>query len=1108
VASFRTFSEIVSSMLQRLKLVQPNLDTKPGTVSRDLFVDIQADQIERLYRSMAIVSEKQSLATSSGRDLDKIAANFGISRRSPTAASGIVVFTTNNISNDIVIPNGTMVRSRNGVSFKTINTYNMFSSQRNLYSANANRMKGALQVAGINDSYAIEIPVYAIRPGRAGNVSALQIASSNSEFNVKVVNLSSMTGGVNREADTSFRSRILAIFSGSNTGTANGYRNAAMGIGGVLDALVVQPGNTLMLRDGTETIDVSGGSQRILSSGTGGKVDLYVLGRSVQGVSESHIFTDLSGAGDVSDDRNDIILGVSGQDVTMTSEERRIKAFSSGSIPLQPIDSIISLVGSESGVLSEATIDEDGVVSGNYELVKDYNPETGGSPFGFDKIHFVSNRKEVIGESVVKKSLNDANSLKFSDIKDIDSVYRDVSISRENSSVNSQSRDTINLLHAPVVKVSRIVNQTTGETYVIKSQNIDTLTGLNESAKIQISGRSLPSTADVLSVDYTWRHVYDQYIDRTSELAINQFKDISITDSIDWISSTIIQMEESTVTATDDEIEYEVNTEYNISRVASVFFAEISEAVVTIVTDSSGADKVGIELSEYDDPLSNIISIKTENGLEIYNTKSADGDFSSKQIFLPTDAVADIGDPVIIHYNKVELYDIIDTDASASNNTITLPSSDILSAVDLSLIVENAYLSETPVYVTYSAEINTLLRQTPLSSLPALGSSGDNQLSDSSGSITINSHQPVFFGFSDAGVASSINRFGPTTIKCSLSGSRRPGKVKFTGTTVRRMEIDIVVGTALEGMKIDLLSYIKDELSISTIPDNIGVARVDRVSLMSGAESVKQDYDILGYSILDNKFDFERSISDVDLKSYNILLPSTPTNLGISTSSTDVVRVNFLMHTLNDFDEIYFPQDGRRETSKRFARVDRVSVSSGFRDSARNLSGSISLSSSNQPEAGETYFTDYKFSSPKEGERLTINYNINKLISDVTYGIESVRPITADILVKEASYLSIDVYGKILINDDSIQNTDSITQDVNNAVSNLLSSSNLGTTIDYSDILSVVTSVEGVDSATVSIFNESGESGRRSFIRALDNQSISAGVVIFEAVSRSKFRID
>ena len=45
MALFRSYSEIVSSMTRRLELTQPNLDTKPGTVSRDLFIDIQAEQI-------------------------------------------------------------------------------------------------------------------------------------------------------------------------------------------------------------------------------------------------------------------------------------------------------------------------------------------------------------------------------------------------------------------------------------------------------------------------------------------------------------------------------------------------------------------------------------------------------------------------------------------------------------------------------------------------------------------------------------------------------------------------------------------------------------------------------------------------------------------------------------------------------------------------------------------------------------------------------------------------------------------------------------------------------------------------------------------------------
>ena len=68
MAIFRSFREIVNSMLERLKLVQPNLDTKTGTVARDLFVDIPADQIERLHSALLLVSQKQSPELATGKD--------------------------------------------------------------------------------------------------------------------------------------------------------------------------------------------------------------------------------------------------------------------------------------------------------------------------------------------------------------------------------------------------------------------------------------------------------------------------------------------------------------------------------------------------------------------------------------------------------------------------------------------------------------------------------------------------------------------------------------------------------------------------------------------------------------------------------------------------------------------------------------------------------------------------------------------------------------------------------------------------------------------------------------------------------------------------------
>ena len=546
MATFRSFSEIVSTMIERLGLTQPNLDTKPGTVSRDLFIDLPADQVSRLYSSISRVAERQSLATTAGRDLDRLASNFGASRNTGSAASGIVIFCTNSLMTDISIPSGTTVTARNGVSFRTIGNFVMSNSDKNRLAANANRIRKSLNIAGINSQYALEVPVQATRAGTTGNVGSLQVIKANLGFPVSVINLSSMSGGANREIDDSFRSRILSVFSGANIGTSSGYRNSVLGVNGVLDALVVEPGSSLMLRDGTETIETNDGSERIISSGTGGKVDIYILGRKINAVSESFIFTDLSGSGDISDERNDYVLGQTGQDPTRTSEERRVLAFKSGSLPLQPVDSMISVVGSSSGILTESYTDSDGITFGNFELEKDLNPETGGSPFGFDKIHFISNTKIVEGEGLSKSGPFSIDTLSFTDIDNINQVYTDVNEIAENSEVSSAGNEFIQLIHSNVVRVSKVLNKTTGETYSVVDQNLGS-NGLNDSGVIEIAGRSLPTAADVLSVNYTWRQIYDSYIDYGGSDSLSQFKDAASVDAIDWTSSGGIFEEVSTI---------------------------------------------------------------------------------------------------------------------------------------------------------------------------------------------------------------------------------------------------------------------------------------------------------------------------------------------------------------------------------------------------------------------------------------------------------------------------------------------------------------------------------------------------------------------------------
>ena len=1106
MALFRSFSEIVNSMIQRLSLVQPNLDTKPGSVSRDLFVDIQADQLEKIYRAISVVSGKQSLASAIGRDLDQLARNFSIVRRGGTPSGGIVVFTTPNLLADISIPSGSIVSSRNGANFNVVGNYVMSSSEKSKYAANANRLRGSLNLAGIDDSYAIEVAVQSSGVGKSGNISNFQITSSAVSDSLKVTNISSFSGGSNVESDESFRARILGIFNGSNTGTSAGYKNAVLGVTGVIDAMVVEPGNTLMLRDGSETIEVNGGDFRILNSGTGGKVDVYALGRLLQVFSDSFIYTDLSGSGDASDERNDYIIGQRGIDETLTSEERRLYALKNNVIPYQPISSIVSVAGSNSGVFSEETTDDSGNVFGNYELILDENPETGGSPFGFDKIRWTSSTKNVESEVFIKGSSNSIEPFSFYDIINVNDVYIDVKISSENSHVSSADRSVVNLMHKPAKTVSRVKNETTSEVYSIVSQNKSDSTGLNDEGTVTVSGRSLPTTSDVLSVDYVWRHSFDEFIDYNGTNSRNYYlRDFAPLDAIDWGVSNEIIGEESVLEKTDDDLSYLLELNHGIDRVNSVYSKEVADLEV-ITAKIGDVSFNAVEIPSSSDEVDNVVSVKNSYGVEGYNTRKSDGTFSSRTIYFPTDSIIENGETVEVSYNKVELFDIVSTDGSFYNNSIVMPSEDVLDESDVLDVVSDLYSSEGAIYADYVRKSEYILPPQDFSVLPIRGIFSSEGLVDASLTNIDGSLQPVTFYYLDSETTSGVEIFAPTNLVVSVSNSTRSGKVKVSGTTMSRLEVDIYAGLSVEDLTFNLSSEI-ESFMVGCEEGLVGVARVDYVAKLDADDKPSEEYDILGYAVENSYYDYGVGLSSEDLTNKKFTLPSTPNNLSISLTSGDKVRVSLLVYNEGGVEDFYFPGDGIVISDSRFSRIDLVSVTSGFRNSAGTLAGTVSIGPFNQPSSNERYNSDYDFTAPKEGERITISYNTNTVLASATAAVELVRSITADVLVKGAEELVVDVYGTIVINDESLNNSNIIVENAANAVTNVLTSGALGDVIDFSDIISAVAATDGVDSVDVHLFNESGETGRKSFVKALNNQTIVAGTISFEAVSRQNFRV-
>ena len=1098
MASFRSFSEIVSSMVERLRLTQPDLDTKPGTVSRDLFVDVQADQLSQLYNVLLEVAERQSLATTSGADLDRLAANFGLSRNTGASASGIVVFSTSSILSDIQIPAGTILNSRSGAVFETIGNFTISTSDKGQLAATANRMRKSLNLAGLNSIYAIEVPVQALRPGTFGNVAPFQINSSNLGESLSVVNIVATFGGTNREVDSSFRARILSVFSGSNVGTSAGYKNAILTAEGVSDAIIVEPGNSLMLRDGTETIETNDGSQRIIDSGTGGKVDAYLLGRNIISNSESFIYMDLSGVGNATDDRNDQILGQDGQDIERTSEERRYMAFKSGILPMQPVFSIASVIGSSSGLLYPESIDNNGVITGNYRLEKDLNPETGGSPFGFDKLSFISNEKYVTGEVLTKSNSNGIDTLRYSDIESVSSIYQDIIINNERASTSNYDNKVIQLSHYPVVRVSKIVNNTTGEVYTINPEDSSNIGDLNLDGRISITGKRMPVSTDILSADYTWRKIFD------SDLDYDRGENNS--DAIDWTKNSRIVAEPVIIEKNDQETERFITVSREVDKVNSIFSLNVESAKVSMVKVNSSSSVAGIELSKNSDVISNIFSIKNSSGVEVYNTRSKDEHFSSRVIYLPSDSPAVIGETVEVKYNKVEFFDILNGDGSSSGKTITLPSSDILDASNLLDKIDDLFFFNSNIYASYVFSEKKVVFPTSLSQLPASGSVESNQLF-SSGLLNIEGSQPVIFDTNADGEITNIIGGSPANLSIEVGGIIRPGKIKVIGEIATMISGDISVGEDSFGLKLSLGPIISSNLEMPQLPEDIFISKVYEAKLVDSSGNLKGRFDLLGGSLNRNIYSKETFFASEEISNTQLLLPSTPKNSSMSMMPGDNIEIKFMV-SRSGFNDVYFYASDIIYTKDMFSRIESISVSSGFRSSGGELVGTISVGTLSEPGAGDIYLADYSFIAPKEGERITVEYNVNSSILEATKAIELVRPITADVLIKEAFKLDVEVDGQIVISEDFLSESTRIIEDATAAIVNILSSEKMGTTIDYSDIISVATSIEGVDSLNISRFCLAGEVGRRAFIKALDNQYIAPGIIQLDMVSREDFRIN
>lgn len=1078
----RTANDIVLSILDFYRTAQPNLDLKPGQVARDILVDGPAVQLARLYEELLRVQDSQSLFMSLGSELDAIASNYGATRKQGSRASGVAILTFNEIESDIPITKGGVVTASNGSSFTVNTSLTVGVASKNTYRATAQKYRAALDFVGIDDEYAVEVSVDATSTGSGGNISRYSLTSTSIPGVSNVTNATSFAGGSPAETDSAFKRRVLGIFSGANTGTETGYRNVVLSDPDVVDAVVVGPGDPLMTRDGTQVYVAEDGTRTITSEGTGGKVDIYTYGFRLTEILDSFIYYDKSNKDDPTDTSNDYVLGQIDGDENKLVVTKRRENLANQELPNQPVTNILEVSGSSSGShFVEKSTDDLGRISGNYELVYDDGVYSG-SPWGFDRLRWVDDRIRDLPEDLTKGKFNSQDSTGFSDVIKIGAIKQNIQVTNENSRVNPADRSSIFLSHYPVTSVSRVFNQTTGERYIVSSQNPDGGTQ-NTTGRITITGSTLPAVSDILQVDYIWLFDYDPYWDFDNRVNSDNIRDA--VDSIDWGYSNDVRREEVIVQGTGTQ-QRTIEVTHPVNAVVSVnTFQEESDAEVTLVSNRL-AVVVSLQV------VSVISVVDTTSGAEYYNTGMDDGSFSGLTVFLPTDTSAQVGDIVNVRYNVDDKFTANGVSGSFSGNVITLP---------VQTDIGDGYIVE----VNYLANISQLVPATALANLPVYRNANGFQNSDTTlfgTQPTTHIYYPVTSIVPDLSPPIQGNlRRAPSRLKMTIAGTISPGVLTVTGTSFTGIFEGVFTATA-NGRTHDLSSLIRRALGLSSnqsIPSNVGIVSLiafDKVQAQ-GQEviAVEQQYDVFGYEILNNDFSKRESLSNTSLTRTQIKIPSTITNEDNLPVIGDKFRVTFYIGTTDDTENVSFSKSGTLYTQKIFAFVDVISVSSGF-TSGSSQTATLTVAPQNQPTQGSRYTSYYDYLAPKQNERITIRYNKNQVITDNTFSIERTRPIGSDVLVKSAVPIRVNISLAIVVSKGYETSSAVVAQNVQDAVTQSLNATELGTTIDESDFINVAGAIAGVDRVRSTRFNRDGEVGRVLSIEAQKNEYIIANDVV------------
>jgi len=230
----KDFKRIVNDLKNFLYSVRPNVDTSPGTYTRDVVIDAPANELSAFYTELYRASLAQSPETATAGDVESLGKNFQVFRKGATPSSGIVTFYAfAEPSSSITIPRGTQLATKASVD----GSARMFvTTQATVLAATHFRVTSG--------RYEINVPVRASIAGTSSNVGAGSLSAIITPISGidGVYNPAPIVNGTDLESLTIFRSRLKSVITGNNAGTFSGYYQTVTRILEVLDAKIASIG--------------------------------------------------------------------------------------------------------------------------------------------------------------------------------------------------------------------------------------------------------------------------------------------------------------------------------------------------------------------------------------------------------------------------------------------------------------------------------------------------------------------------------------------------------------------------------------------------------------------------------------------------------------------------------------------------------------------------------------------------------------------------------------------------------------------------------------------------------------------------------------------------